>query len=79
MKNNAQNVVEKLFLDPFLKKQNWEYPIKILSLKKKKTGLERVFLPHLLHNFSRKMFAFCCCTLLTGQISLYDCFYFVRY
>ena len=26
MKSNTQNVVEKLFPDLFLKKQNWEYP-----------------------------------------------------
>ena len=32
LKNHTQNVVEKLFLDPFLKNQNWVY-LWVSSLK----------------------------------------------
>ena len=69
MENHAQNVVEKLFPDPFLKNQmpSWELskfiklscrPIAFTSCKTylKKRGLELVFLSHFLYNYWRKIF-----------------------
>ena len=44
---------------------------------KKKRGLELVSLPHFLKIFEEKYFS--CFILLTQQISLPDCIYFLRY
>ena len=40
-------------------------------------GLAIVSQPHFVHDFSRKTFS--CFYLLTGQISLSDCLYFLKY
>ena len=40
-------------------------------------GLGIVFLSHFVHNFSKSCFS--CYALLTDQISLPDCLYFLRY
>ena len=45
--------------------------------KKTKRGLELVPLPHFLHDFKDKYLS--CYIILTDQISLSDCFYFVKY
>ena len=47
------------------------------GLCKTKTGLERVSLPHFLHDFEEKYFS--CCVLLPDQISLPGCIFLMGY
>ena len=48
-----------------------------LFKKNTKRGQELVSLPYFLHDFGREFFS--CYILLTDQISLFGCLYFVRY
>ena len=55
---------------------------KIAALFNERQNLEKkriVFPPHFMYDFPRKMFPMSCHILLTGQISLSDCFHFVIY
>ena len=107
LKNNSQNVVEKLFPDPFLKSQNWAYfwinNFKVLYsfffnvcqvegyqniLKLSCTSLAFTSYEAFLQNKKRSgtrlpvsfsKWYFSCSILLTDQISLSVCLYFVRY
>ena len=48
----------------------------ILNFEFLEKGLEIVFLPHFVYDFSK---CFSCSNLLTDQASFSDCFYFLRY
>ena len=49
----------------------------MLNFNFSEKGLGLVSPPHFVYDFSRKMFP--CYVLLTDQISLSDCLYFLRY